>query len=112
MTYRVVLLSLADQQFRRLPPLTKQNVKAGLRVLGINPQLGKALSGEFAGWWRFRAHRYRIIYRIAQDRSLVEVGVIAHRRDVYQIAADAIRLMERRARYRTTLRPERKRAPS
>ena len=98
MVYPVALSHTAQMQLRHLAPDIKRQVRAGLRVLGINPRLGKPLEDKWAGFWRYRAHRYRIIYRMKPEQQ-VDVVLIAHRRDVYEISADAIRLLEHRARY-------------
>ena len=101
--YRVTLLTPAQHQFRHLPPAMKRRVKSSLRVLSVNPEFGKPLRDQLAGLWRFRAGQYRLVYHVDRERRLVRVATIAHRRDVYGIAVDAIRLLERRARYKAKL---------
>lgn len=46
--------------------------------------LGKALSGDKAGFWRYRVGDYRIIARIEDQRLVVLVVAIGHRSDVYR----------------------------
>ena len=45
--------------------------------------LGEALTSTFAGLWRYRVGDYRVICRIEDDRLVVLVVRIGHRRDVY-----------------------------
>ena len=45
--------------------------------------LGEALTSTFAGLWRYRVGDYRVICRIEDDRFVVLVVRIGHRRDVY-----------------------------
>lgn len=45
---------------------------------------GKALAGELAGFWRYRVGQYRLICRIEDERLVVLVIEIGHRRDVYR----------------------------
>ncbi|GAB5508322.1 MAG: type II toxin-antitoxin system RelE/ParE family toxin [Rhizobiaceae bacterium] len=46
--------------------------------------LAKPLKGKFATLWRFRVGDYRIICDIQDDRLVVLVVAIGHRRDVYR----------------------------
>ena len=43
----------------------------------------RALRGDLAGYWRYRAGDYRVIYRIDDRTRAVDVVLIAHRGDVY-----------------------------
>lgn len=49
-----------------------------------NPRdFGEGLTSSFAGLWRYRVGDYRIVCRIEDDRLVVFVVRIGHRRDVY-----------------------------
>jgi mRNA interferase RelE/StbE len=49
-----------------------------------NPRrFGKALTGDKAGLWRYRVRDYRIICRIEDDRLIVLVLAVGHRKTVY-----------------------------
>lgn len=45
--------------------------------------LGKPLLGEWSGYWRWRVGDYRIIARIEDERIVIFVLRVAHRREVY-----------------------------
>lgn len=105
MRYRVQLTELAKQQFTPLAPTVKRRIKEGIRTLAVDPRLGKPLKNTLAGYWRFRAQQYRIMYRILEEQRLVEAVFIGHRRDFYRIVADALKLMEHRARYTARKKP-------
>lgn len=45
---------------------------------------GKALTGRFSGLWRYRVGDYRIICKIEDDRLVVLVVEVGHRRDIYR----------------------------
>ncbi|MGQ0485865.1 MAG: type II toxin-antitoxin system RelE family toxin [Hyphomicrobiales bacterium] len=47
-------------------------------------QLGSALTGEFAGLWRYRVGDYRIIASIEDRTVTVLVLKVGHRRDIYR----------------------------
>lgn len=62
-----------------------EKIRAGVEtVLAKNPYgKGKPLKGERKGQWRFRFSEYRVIYKIEQDKLLILVVEIGHRREIY-----------------------------
>jgi mRNA-degrading endonuclease RelE of RelBE toxin-antitoxin system len=69
-----------------LPDKVRAAVFAFLfEALAVHPhRVGKPLVGEFAGWWSARRAEYRVIYEIDDDRGVVLVYRVGHRRDVYR----------------------------
>jgi mRNA interferase RelE/StbE len=47
-------------------------------------QLGTALGGDLSGLWRWRIGDYRVVAKIEDERVLILVVRVAHRRDVYR----------------------------
>lgn len=68
---------------RSLHPSIKRKVRAALRAIVEAPTCGKPLKEELAGLRSFRLGRYRIVYRLAEDRT-IEVVTIGPRRYVYE----------------------------
>lgn len=46
--------------------------------------LGKPLTGPYGGLWRYRVGDYRIICKIVDERLLILVVEVGHRRDIYR----------------------------
>jgi len=46
--------------------------------------LGAPLTGDHAGYWRWRIGDYRVIARIEEQRVTILVVRVAHRREVYR----------------------------
>lgn len=46
-------------------------------------KLGKALTGQFAGLYRYRYGDYRVLYALDLEQELIMVIHIRHRKDVY-----------------------------
>ena len=68
---RVVQRRIVDYLTQRVAP-------------AVSPRaLGEALTSPFAGLWRYRVGDYRVICRIEEERLVVLVVRIGHRRDVY-----------------------------
>lgn len=50
-----------------------------------NPRIsGKPLAGNKAGYWRYRIGDYRIISEISDEKLIILLVRIAHRKDVYE----------------------------
>lgn len=45
---------------------------------------GHALTGDLKGLWRYRVGDYRIVAQIEDDRFIVLVVTVGHRREVYR----------------------------
>lgn len=85
MTYSVTIAPAAARQLRKFDPHARRRVQAAIDLLATDPRPPKAtrLVGG-AGEWRVRTGDYRIIYEIHDDRLVVLVLRVGHRRDVYE----------------------------
>lgn len=68
----------------KLPPEIKRLVRSTIDALLAKPEVGTELTGELDGYRSYRMRRYRIIYRVNEEESCIEVYHVGHRRDVYQ----------------------------
>jgi mRNA interferase RelE/StbE len=84
-TYTVALSPAAARQLRKFDPHARRRIQAAIELLAADPRPPAAvqLVGG-AGEWRVRTGPYRIIYDIEDDRLLVLVLTVGHRRDVYE----------------------------
>ena|SRR6185295_20058039 len=73
----------AARLISKLPPEIKRIVRA-IETLQDNPKIGTELTGELDGYYSYRIRRYRIIYRINEEESCIDVYHVGHRRDVYE----------------------------
>ena len=73
------------KDLKALPKADQKRVVEQIeKVLAKDPYLGKALSGEFKGLYRWRTGRFRVIYEIHKDVLIILVLKIGHRKDVYR----------------------------
>ena len=50
-----------------------------------NPRLwGEALVGEFSGLWKYRIGTFRLVCEIQDDKLMVLVVELGHRKEVYK----------------------------
>lgn len=85
--YQLQLSKGFTKQFKKLDASVQQIIKRWIETHLIaceNPRIyGKALIGNFKGYWRYRIGNYRLIVEV-RDAELIIVAVsIAHRREVY-----------------------------
>lgn len=75
---------------RKLHPEIKRRIRDGLRELLGNPLLGHVLQFDLAGLRSLRVGHYRIIYRIDEGRSGLDILYIGRRRDVYETLREVL----------------------
>lgn len=87
MAWTVELSDFAQRQIKGLDPQTSERILDYLndRLEGCkNPRhFGEPLRANLAGLWRYRVGDYRVICRIEDERVVVLVLNIGHRRDIY-----------------------------
>ncbi|VAX37883.1 mRNA interferase RelE [hydrothermal vent metagenome] len=84
MAYTVELTRKADKQLQKLPEETQRRIVRALEELEDDPRPhGSAkLKGE-ENLYRIRMGDYRIIYSIEDNKLIVIVVRVGHRRDIY-----------------------------
>jgi mRNA interferase RelE/StbE len=77
----------AAKELRKLGASARRTILRYLReriATADDPRrFGKPLAGELAGLWRYRIGDYRLIATFEDDRLIVLVLRVAHRREVY-----------------------------
>ncbi len=76
----------ALEQFKALPKAVKQTLGKAMREkLEVDPvSFGKPLRYSLKGHRRLRVGDYRIVYRINEDKRMVIIVPIDHRKDIYE----------------------------
>jgi mRNA interferase RelE/StbE len=83
--YEVVFRPSADRALRRLPGDAQRRIVLAVADLADEPRppgVVKLVGGE--NLWRIRVGVYRVVYEIHDDRLVVLVLRVAHRKDVYR----------------------------
>ena len=87
MAWTLEISDLARKQFRKLDSRLADRITRGMADIAAleNPRLrGKAMAGNLAGYWRYHFGDYRVIARIEDDRLVIVVLSLGHRREVYR----------------------------
>jgi mRNA interferase RelE/StbE len=86
--WRVEFDSAAARDLRKLSHEAQRRVTQFLRTriaTSEDPRrLGRPLTGDLKGFWRYRVGDYRIVAAIEDDRFVVLVVTVGHRREVYE----------------------------
>jgi mRNA interferase RelE/StbE len=83
--YTIEFTHCAEKDFRALPPEIRRRLAPKIDALKLNPRPRgvKSLEGP-DGILRLRVGDYRILYRILDDRLVVLLVKIGHRREIYR----------------------------
>jgi mRNA interferase RelE/StbE len=83
--YKVFFKSSADRQLRKLPDALQRRIVGKVEMLAHDPRPPGVvkLAGD-ENLWRIRIGNYRVAYEIHDDRLIVLVLRVAHRKDVYR----------------------------
>lgn len=81
--YKILIKASAAKEIKKLPKKDLQRIVAKIQTLSLDPRPTgcEKLSGDDK--FRIRQGNYRIIYLIEDDRLIVIVIKVGHRRDVY-----------------------------
>lgn len=85
MPYEVNLSPGARRAFVKLGDSVRARIEQRIDDLAANPRPpGCVKLGGFANTWRVRVGEYRIVYEVYDNRLVVVVIRIGHRREVYE----------------------------
>ena len=86
--WRIEFDRAAEKDMRKLGIKAEQRILRYLRgrIAGSDDprRFGHALTGDLKGLWRYRVGDYRIVASIEDDRFVVLVVTVGHRREVYR----------------------------
>lgn len=86
--YRLVFLSSAQKEFKKLDTFAQKHIKEKLILLSQDPHALKnnlkTLQGTHKGKFRFRVGDYRIILKKEDDKLIITIISVGHRKDIYK----------------------------
>lgn len=88
MAYRITVSKIAKKQLKKLDPQVSLLITSWLKknIAGTNNPRnhGKALVGDKKDFWRYRVGNYRVVCDIQQDKLVVLVVEVGHRKEIYR----------------------------
>ena len=85
---KVVLLSHAEKQLRKLPKIDQIAVSHKIRTLQKPEFSGEEKLSGFSHIYRVRVGNYRVVYK--KTKETLSIVIIRHRRDVYKIVKELL----------------------
>jgi mRNA interferase RelE/StbE len=84
LTYALFIERRAQRSLSRIAAQDRERISTAIRRLADEPRPHgvKKLSGRDA--WRIRVGDYRVLYEIHDDRLLILVVNVSHRREIYR----------------------------
>jgi mRNA interferase RelE/StbE len=84
--YEVIFTKRANRDVKKMDADVQKQVIAATEALEKNPRphTSKPMKGAYKGYWRERTGNYRIIYEIQDEKLVVLVVRIGHRKNIYR----------------------------
>lgn len=82
--YEIVLEKKFLRFFNKLDLSIQKKIGKKIEQLKHNPKLGMPLLGNLFGLWKLRVDKYRIIYKIVENKLLIFIIDIGHRKNIYR----------------------------
>lgn len=86
--YQLVFLTSAVKEFKKLDRVAQKLIKEKLLLLAQNPDAVKnnikPLQGIHKGKFRFRVADYRVILKKEDDKLIITIISVGHRKDIYK----------------------------
>jgi len=77
---------------RTLHPDLKRKIKAALQAILNDPPSGKGLKDELEGLQSFKVGKFKVVYKAATDKGIIEIVAIGPRKIIYE---ETLRLLQR-----------------
>jgi mRNA interferase RelE/StbE len=84
MTYSITIKQSAVKALGKVAREDRLRIISAIDLLKTNPAAGGVLKGEFSGLRRIRIGNYRVVYEVQDEKLVVLVIRIGHRREVYR----------------------------
>jgi mRNA interferase RelE/StbE len=85
MSYEIIIRPTAEKGLDKISRPIRQRVLDAMEKLRGNPRpAGVVKLAGYENLWRLRIGDYRVIYEIHDDRLVILVLRVAHRKDVYR----------------------------
>lgn len=87
MSFDIEFTTKAEKEMSKMDKQTARKVLNYLKMRVSNQSdprnFGKELRGNLSGLWRYRVENHRVICKIEDERLVVLVVRVGHRKDVY-----------------------------
>ena len=89
--FRVYIPPHVADVIRSLHPDLKRLIKSAIRTIAADPECGEPLKRELAGLHKYHVRRFRIVYSVDQNKRIIRLMAVGHRRTVYEELSEQFR---------------------
>jgi len=83
-SYAVEFTRSAQKELSKLPPQTRLRIAKAIAKLSLDPKKGNVRPMVGTSSWRLRVGDYRVVYDIVNQKLIILIIRIRHRRDAYK----------------------------
>ncbi len=84
MNYRLSIPRSVNKRVEKLPTEVYERIDSAILALADDPRPPGCMKLKGREDWRIRIGDYRVVYGIDDERRVVEILNIAHRREIYR----------------------------
>jgi len=84
MNYKILIKHTAEKSLSTLPNKIHDKIIQKIIDLSNEPRPRNSKKLEFLNYYRIRSGDYRILYIINDDKNIIEIVAVDHRKDVYR----------------------------
>ncbi len=84
MSYEIEITQKAGKEFLKLPATWQEKARDKILSLEDNPRPAGSKKLKNTPFFRVRTGNYRIIYFINEEKRVIKILAIGHRKDVYR----------------------------
>jgi len=82
--YKLLFDDKVVKDLRKIDKTWQTKILLSIKTkLLLNPYLGKKLVGDLSPYYRYRIGNYRVLYEIIEDKLLIVIIKIKHRKSAY-----------------------------
>ncbi|HBF12660.1 MAG TPA: hypothetical protein DDW49_04600 [Deltaproteobacteria bacterium] len=81
--FHLTFTTQAKTRLARLHPQLRREIRSSLDELKENPWVGKPLQRELTGFFSLKIRHYRVIYKVVEEKSLLEIMTLGQRKTIY-----------------------------
>ncbi len=82
--YQVTIARSAEKEINKLENEWLERIMNKLEFLSSNPRPKGSVKLEGGGGYRVRVGDYRIIYTIDDNKEIIDISAVRHRKEVYR----------------------------
>jgi len=82
--YKINITPAAEKEYLKLPRQVQEKARIKILALEDNPRPYGSKKLKNTDFYRLRLGDYRIVYAVYEEKKLVKILAMGHRRDVYR----------------------------